>query len=772
MLRRSTPGFAAMLGGAFVGLLCLASGGPVGRRLGDRVGPKPGEMQRVPSKAVQASPAIPWDDIFSPAPYPSHGYPWENNDLGITDAVPEPWAPVELAGNRIRLAGKVYELQQSGFPAQVSLSGCGVFAVTPEIALQINGRKVAFRDIKTEVAERKASAVVLSGAHSDRDYVVRFTVTIEFDGLYRARLDISPNGGKPVSIDRFQLVFPIRRELASYYSRFIAYDFDAMRADRSDLLASYGRIESPLSLSFVPTLWVGNDKMGLEWVCESDIAWQNKEPGTQLQLQPQQDRVLLTANVIDRPLPLQETAYTFEFALFSTPARPPVVAERKARLVSAHLDDCFTEEDYRLLDIYGIGWHRQVPKKHVMLPVFTPPDGVPPEPSSQFINAYTAKGGKFIPYGALYAFPRVLPGDEWEHYRKHWLTRESLDAPAFSKNKTWAKLQGLEPSTNSLVYVTYTHKSIRDFLVYHYVQAVKTGKVHGIYLDVSSPNILSTVPSQPYGAHVKAGGLYYPFFAQRQLLKRLYIACREIDPSFMITQHTSKIASVVAGFTGIVAGGESLNVVFRGKSSLKQCQTDINAYVPDYGRVPEYVYLSEFGKGRGINMELLPQIHHGLFNKDVMAAHPALRERYTDSLLSRTLVYDIKLWPAYMDQEILHDVLAVKRQFGWLVDAQYVSPADSSGAFSGSIDPALRVAYYTRSTRNDALLVVSNVAGQTAHQTLRPAHLGNVVAKTLSVAYVSTSSDENLVRIVDGTTIDAALGPGQYAVVVVNPREH
>lgn len=259
-------------------------------------------------------------------------------------------------------------------------------------------------------------------------------------------------------------------------------------------------------------------------------------------------------------------------------------------------------------------------------------------------------------------------------------------------------------------YICLYPKSFRDFFVWQYVQAIEKYGIEGLYLDLASPNILCRNRNHPHGKFVELGGEYYPFFWQRELMQRLYVACKSRKRDFLISVHHAKVPVVCSGFCDLVLSGEPLNIIFRKKPRvLDIANSDPLAYVPDYSELPNEIYEVQYSQRKGFISMLLPEIVK--WNETLMDARPDLLKNYTRKLLARAVLYDIPLSAKRMDMDYYNRVLKAQERFGWLTGASYLGPWES-GAYLGSGGVNLKAAFYLKPQDKKLMLVVSNLSDQ------------------------------------------------------------
>ena len=67
---------------------------------------------------------------------------WLGNDLGVTDATPPPWTPVEVAGRAVRVTQREYRLADSGLPERLAILGQDVLTRPARLLAAVDGKPV------------------------------------------------------------------------------------------------------------------------------------------------------------------------------------------------------------------------------------------------------------------------------------------------------------------------------------------------------------------------------------------------------------------------------------------------------------------------------------------------------------------------------------------------------------------------------------------------------------------------------------------------------
>src|SRR5690606_12067448 len=134
-----------------------------------------------------------------------------------------------------------------------------------------------------------------------------------FDGFLRIDLELRPD--KPCDVKDLGLVVPFHGPAATLY-----HHANGTWTDLSDA----GGIGQPgwnKALPCVPYVWIGNERAGLAWFCESDAGWANQDASRAIEMVRTDGGVDLRIRFIDKAVPLSQPL-RFTFGLMATPVKP------------------------------------------------------------------------------------------------------------------------------------------------------------------------------------------------------------------------------------------------------------------------------------------------------------------------------------------------------------------------------------------------------------------------------------------------------------------
>ena len=275
-------------------------------------------------------------------------WPWMDEQVGVSDEVVEPWTPLTVEGPRVGCWGRRHAFARTGLPSRIESSGVEVLAAPVRLALKVKGQEREWEPrAKIEVAEQRAGVVVLRGGGTAPDMRLAAECTIEFDGLLSFKLELVPT--RPCEVEELRLEIPFAAEHATL----LHYVGDAIRRSCYAGLtpAGDGLIWTSASIepwqqgikgSFIPFVWLGDEKRGLAWFADTTRHW-NPGPRGETELYRQGQRVTLVVNFIAAATRFTQKR-VYEFGLMATPVKPLPAGWRACRspVLESHVSKTIT----------------------------------------------------------------------------------------------------------------------------------------------------------------------------------------------------------------------------------------------------------------------------------------------------------------------------------------------------------------------------------------------------------------------------------------------
>jgi len=631
-------------------------------------------------------------------------YPWVGNDLGKTDAAPAPRTPVEVDGQAVRVWGRDFTWAGGPLPAQITSQDVPLLAAPIDLGLRVGGAALALPAAPVQVIERAEGAAGLRWQGAAEGLALSAAITVEFDGFTRIALTLTPE--RPVSVDRWELRLPVAPAVAQVFSRYLNYDFAALRTDKKTFATSLRFIDGPSDEPFNPEVWVGNAAVGLTWAAQTNLPWQQDDFERAISVIPGDSATDLVVRFIDHPVNLTEPM-TVEFALSATPLKPFDARVRQIRMghPTRMENSLRAGASPEVADYYGIAFGNDFHPKW---------DGIPFPQDTDEARAYRERlrtaGVKFIPYGALaYTNAVYEPPRRWY---EEWYTLAVSQATLgrFAQYDAGVTEDLGKPLTGHWdgYRVCMTPESYHDFFVDMWVRELREYGADGIYLDHGEVSHGCRNPGHDHfiDPQEHPGKYFYGIFGARECLKRLWVASKQVNPDAVIVLHQSRPSRVFNSFLDICASGEVINVFFCGEHTARDIVADPSLYLPDYDTLPPAFFAMEFRESYGFDSRLLPEVKFA--NQQYLTEHPELDELWSRILIKNVALAGARLYAGNMNQGVLDEFFRGMDAFGPMTEEVTIALAADAQELAVPALPTTRVTLYHAPGR--ALVVAGNDA--------------------------------------------------------------
>ncbi|HOL66162.1 MAG TPA: DUF6067 family protein [bacterium] len=264
-------------------------------------------------------------------------FPFEGNQLGLSDRVLPPWTPVEVdQGKReVRVWGRRYSFDLAGWLSQVETQGQLLLTSPVSLLVQEENQESPLENQSFVWTSLQPHQVSFQGKARTKNMRVEVAGRVEYDGMVKYQLSLYPAG--TAAVDSLSLVIPFDRGKLSLMHA----TSDGLRSNYAGAIPEgEGSIWASTSLknwslagSFLPYLWLGNEEAGLCWWADKDEGWQrplnSSEPSIQLLQQGQQ--LMMVLKLFASPVKLDRKR-EIVFAFTATPVRPKPSWARNASL--------------------------------------------------------------------------------------------------------------------------------------------------------------------------------------------------------------------------------------------------------------------------------------------------------------------------------------------------------------------------------------------------------------------------------------------------------
>ena len=239
----------------------------------------------------------------------------------------DPERPPALA---VSLWGRELRFRAGPLPESIVSQGTELLAVAPRLELQVDGRALPIDWEAVQVQASGPDAVQLATQGSAGALRVRAATRIEYDGMILVELSFGAE--RDLRVERFAYEFELPREVARSFNHHVPYDYTALNVDKKNMLSAAGAVPERRAFPFVPTLFVGNREVGLEWWGETDAFWSGPEDRRPIEVGRRAETGYLRVEPIVQPMALVAgDVWSETFGLFPAPYRRPPSRWREVR---------------------------------------------------------------------------------------------------------------------------------------------------------------------------------------------------------------------------------------------------------------------------------------------------------------------------------------------------------------------------------------------------------------------------------------------------------
>jgi hypothetical protein len=207
-------------------------------------------------------------------PFVRHVFPWENNALGKSDALVEPFTAMEVEGRTVATLLRRHTLGTLGLWDQVESLGRELLSGPMRLEVRRQGSEFRVQGSGFRVVEQRPTRVVTESTWSGGGLKGATRGEWDYDGMQTWVLTIEPSS---TPVDSLTLVIPLKNAAAPLFHACtdgLRFNYagatpagegrvwDGSRAARNSIVGSY-----------VPYLWLGAEERGLAVFGENDRGW-------------------------------------------------------------------------------------------------------------------------------------------------------------------------------------------------------------------------------------------------------------------------------------------------------------------------------------------------------------------------------------------------------------------------------------------------------------------------------------------------------------------
>ena len=509
---------------------------------------------------------------------------WVDTAEGHTDEVPAPWTPVQAAARpdgtvEVGVWGRTHVFGANLFPQHIRTGDAGILAAPVALRARADGAALAWENAGVRLTQASDTAVSLEQSGGNHNLSLRMNTLIEFDGYMI--FDCTIAAKRDTTLEALMLEIPLHTRHATlcFGSNVYPEQMDP-RVPMSVL--HMGAVDGDLAFRFSPSVWLGDEERGLTWQAESNEDWRYAEPQRAIEILPRGETTRFVANWVNVPTKLTTgQKLHYKFALQATPVKPLLRDAWDLRILRSdpydggvgtgnpdlNLPDRWIDRDHvrqdRIYSVFvedlnrsepGAGrvpaleYYAETGARHLWInthdnwPWPWPMDAAYARKLHRLIDAAHAAGLQVYGYLIHERMPTDVP--EYDVHGRHM-----TNLPF----KPYEWCVGFCPGS----------KAVQDAIVYNLARRLDAYGDDGVYLDGTGVHMKScqntshgcgyrpakgatsvhgtvAFDQTARGSSGEDGPVYptYPVFADRELLKRIYIAVKKRRPDGVLDVHS------------------------------------------------------------------------------------------------------------------------------------------------------------------------------------------------------------------------------------------
>jgi len=606
--------------------------------------------------------------------------------------VPPPFTSVEAHtredGVVVRVWGREYTFEGGPLPTSIRSQGRALLAGPPRFR---TGDEEVRWELPQVVLEGPEAVRLRSRGRLDAPGApeIRADTLVEYDGMIRVMLALEAVR-QPATLPAFAYELELPRDAARFVNRHLEYDYKNRNVAKDTLLEAAGHLpDGTRRLPFVPSLFLGGRRIGLEWWSETNATFKGPHAREPIVIDAGPETVTLRVEPLSAPHRLEAGETWFhELAIFPAPMRPPPEDWRSVRLVSQGLGMPRFATDIGTRFVW-ISMSPQFPPRWHGLPHSRD------DPKQRQLRRRLAQRGiDFIPYGKLTVAPNLHPRvmesfEEWSAGGQWWRKANAPERVVFEANdEDW------KPGAPYTYPVCMGRSDYVDWMLDQNVAALEQDDLDGLYFDHGA--ITRMCRRSPVLEGHKDREVW-EYCEVRRCYKRLYERAKRVDPEALVVIHTHGTPRALGAFVDFHLIGESLNRTFS-RGSHRAARNDPSVYEPDYLALRDWLDAQFFPPIGGVTA-LLPQIKWAVDPKQ-----PERGRRFQRALHAWALAQDVPVMFAVSDFETAEAVLRAVDRFGGMSEVRVLPWWEDDSPVS--VSPPARATVYLEPGR--ALVVVAN----------------------------------------------------------------
>lgn len=230
----------------------------------------------------------------------------------LTAAVPRPWTPVTVSDGRVGVWGREYAFASNALPVGVASLGRELLAGPVRVVCaDKDGKAVVWTKHGSWVHAADGESATVCGWSESPSVTVDAVTRIEYDGMMEVSLALVPgSSGHKSQLTQVWLEIPLKPGLVKYYQY---YPFPWGKCENA------GGVKGPKAWPFLASVWLGDEKSGFCWFCESERNFAVVDEKRVVEVLPGKDETVLRVRLVEKAVDLPRT---WVFGLEATPVKP------------------------------------------------------------------------------------------------------------------------------------------------------------------------------------------------------------------------------------------------------------------------------------------------------------------------------------------------------------------------------------------------------------------------------------------------------------------
>ncbi len=576
--------------------------------------------------------------------------PWRQLKSGISTNVMSPYSGLLRDSNKVYCWGRSYELGVL-FPASIVSQEQKILVEPIVLKIKMNNSWTAVSGFSPSFGQQREDRIEFFSHIPLGALEISTRSWIEYDGLIRVDMRLAAK--EVVEVQGLEIIFPFTPESSIFYHTEVLWGPHIYKE-------SPAKIGEVVFNNWQPLIWVGNHNIGFTVVMESREGWTSFNDTIEFKRNGQS--MDLTLRIINKPVQIQEEKI-YTFGLQATPVKE-MRTDRWNTVIGT-----LPGENLRSLG-----------PVQPFEPLFSYPQPNNFEEVANNISDLHKQGIRSCYYITTSATSEKSEVNKRNH--ENWLISKAI----FGGGE-WKVGQGLIGADSCC-----PASSFSDFMAWAVENVMNTFDVDGIYIDNPGPY---RCENRLHGCG-KGGVETYPYFALRDLHKRIYTIVKTRKPDGFVWEHTSqRFNSLQMSWLDVYSDGEH----FRESKVYSR---------EDLANMIDRTYLDI--TATGYQMGVIPA-----FLSSLTVREDRKDGEWSDWLLSRLLPYGQMVWAhqGWMDASLAMAAAKARSDFGLGVEpVNFYRPHELPKWLVMTSPKSIIACMWQRKRDEAAMVVLSNWNGE------------------------------------------------------------